>query len=55
MPRLRDPQGHKLEVTQEQLDGKAPIVCDRCGWMRPAKPRVAPIVSGDESSEDSRS
>lgn len=58
MPRLRDPQGHKVEVTQEQFDGLEPIVCDRCGWTRPAtaKPQKDSFVGEEEEQvEDSRS
>lgn len=41
MLRIRDPQGHKIEVTQEQFDGQEPVTCHRCGWTRPTQPRSA--------------
>lgn len=51
MPRIRDPQGHKVEVTQEQFDGHEPVVCTRCGWTRPAQPRSATKSKSETAPE----
>lgn len=54
MPKLRDPQGHKLEATQEQLDGDSLGVCNMCGWRWSPRDLVLPAAAASppEPSDD---
>lgn len=48
MPKLRDPQGHKREVSAVELDEDSLGTCDRCGHPWSAKD----VVQGSSPSDN---
>lgn len=53
MPRIRDTQGHKVEVTQEQFNSGEAVICDRCGAIvRSEKPKSKTLPELSASDEE---
>lgn len=61
MPKLRDPQGHKQEFTQKQIDDDSLGICSRCGYpwaaqdiVQTSAPPMAPEAPDGDDDESRR-